>query len=245
MLAGKPFGLAGPYETLAGSVELALDPGLRQNQAVVDLALAPRDERGEVVFTADVFILKPVDVRRGNGRVYCEIPNRGGKGILRRLQYGEGTPDPREPADFGDGWLMRQGFSIVWMGWQWDVPERNGVLRLRAPIATDHGRPITGLVRAVVITDERKAEAPLGDQGHQAYPPIDPGGPDSRLYVRDHAPRRATAAASLEVALRGATRGLRSTAASSRVGSTRSSTAAATRASSGARSPRPATSSAT
>ena len=186
VLAGKAFGLAGPYETLLGTVAFALDPALRQNQAVVDLALAPRNERGEVVFTADFTLLKPVDVRRGNGRVYYEVPNRGGKGILRRLQYAEPSLDPREPADFGDAWLMEQGFSIAWMGWQWDVPERPGLLRLRAPIATSGGRPIEGLVRSVVIVGERKDEAPLGDSSHLAYPPVDPNGRDSRLTVRDH-----------------------------------------------------------
>ncbi len=186
VLSGKPFGLAGPYETLAGTVEIALDPALPQNQAVVDLGLAPRNERGEVVFTADVFVLKPVDLRRGNGRLYYEVPNRGGKGVLRRLQYAESSLDPLEPAHFGDGWLMQQGFSLAWMGWQWDVPERPGLLRLRAPIATDGGTPITGLVRSVVIVGERKDEAPLADSDHLAYPPVDPGGRDSRLWVRDH-----------------------------------------------------------
>ena len=127
-----------------------------------------------------------MDLRRGNGRVYYEVPNRGGKGILRRLQYAEASLDPREPAEFGDGWLMEQGFSLAWMGWQWDVPERPGLLRLRAPIATDGGRPIEGLVRSVVIVGERKDEAPLADSGHLAYPPVDPEGRDSRLYVRDH-----------------------------------------------------------
>jgi hypothetical protein len=186
VLAGKAFGLAGPYETLVGTVEIALDPALRLNQAVVDVGLAPRNERGEVVFTADVFILKPVDLRRGNGRLYYEVPNRGGKGVLRRLQYAESSLDPREPTDFGDGWLMEQGFSLAWLGWQWDVPERPGLLRLRAPIATGGGEPIEGLVRSVVIVGERKDEAPLADSGHLAYPPIDPGGRDSRLYVRRH-----------------------------------------------------------
>src|SRR5512139_476939 len=64
VLAGKPFGLAGPYERLVGTVEFALDPALRQNRPVVDLALAPRNGTGEVVFTADLFILKPADLRR-------------------------------------------------------------------------------------------------------------------------------------------------------------------------------------
>jgi hypothetical protein len=186
VLAGKAFGLAGPYESLVGTVEFALDPLLRQNRAVVDLALAPRNSRGEVVFTADVFILKPVDTRRGNGRVYYEVPNRGGKGILRRLQFAESSLDPREAWDFGDGWLMRQGFALVWMGWQWDVPETPGLLRLRAPIATDSGKPLTGLVRSVILTAERKERAPLSDRGHATYPAVDPEGKDSRLYVRDH-----------------------------------------------------------
>jgi hypothetical protein len=186
VLAGKPFGLAGPYETLVGTVELALDPALRQNRAVVDLALAPRNERGEVVFTADLFVLKPMDLRRGNGRVYYEVPNRGGKGILRRLQYADSAVDPRQPTDFGDGWLMEQGFALAWMGWQWDVPEQPSLLRLRAPIATDGGRPIEGLVRSVIIVGERQGEAPLADSSHLAYPAVDPEGLDSRLTVRDH-----------------------------------------------------------
>ena len=66
---------------------------------------------------------------------------------------------------------MEQGFSLAWMGWQWDVPEQPGLLRLRAPIATSGGRPIEGLVRSVVIVGERKAEAPLGD----SRPPRVPG----------------------------------------------------------------------
>ena len=184
---GQEFGPAGAYEKLVGTVELALAPALRQNQAVVDLALAPRDAHGEVVFTADFYLLKPVDAKRANGRLYYEVPNRGGKGVLGRLQYADGSLDPTSAEDFGDGWLMRQGFAIAWMGWQWDVPERPGVLRLRAPVATDHGRPITGLVRAMVITDSREPTAPLGDRGHLAYPAVDPEGTDSALWVRDHA----------------------------------------------------------
>jgi hypothetical protein len=186
VLDGRPFGLAGPYERLVGTVEFALDPALRQNQPVVDLPLAPRNERGEVVFTADLHVLKPADMRRGNGRVYYEVPNRGGKGILRRLQYADASLDPREPRELGDGWLMEQGFALAWMGWQWDVPDAPGLLRLHAPIATVAGRPVAGLVRAVILPDERKDRAPLGDRGHVTYPAVDPSGPDSRLYVRDH-----------------------------------------------------------
>lgn len=185
VLSGRAFGLAGAYETLVATVEFAVDPALPQNRAIVDLALAPRNERGEVLFNADLFVIKPKQMARGNGRVYYEVPNRGGKGILRRLQYARSSLDPRDEADFGDGWLMEQGFSLAWMGWQWDVPEQPGLLRLRAPIATAAGRPITGLVRAAVLVDEKTTLAALGDRGHAAYPVVDPEGPASRLYVRD------------------------------------------------------------
>ena len=121
---------------------------------------APRNAHGEVVFSADFYVIKPVDYARGNGRVYYEVPNRGGKGILRRLQYARSSLDPREQADFGDGWLMRQGFTLVWMGWQWDVPEQPGLLRLRAPIASDGPRPITGLVRAAVVARRAQGRPP-------------------------------------------------------------------------------------
>ena len=32
---------------------------------------------------------------------------------------------------------MRHGFSIVVVGWQFDVPREPGLLRLTAPVATD------------------------------------------------------------------------------------------------------------
>ena len=67
ILAGKPFGLAGPYEKLVGKVDFALDPQLPANEVIVDLALAPRTADGEVVFSADFYLLKPVDPRRFRG----------------------------------------------------------------------------------------------------------------------------------------------------------------------------------
>ena len=50
---------------------------------------------------------------------------------------------------------MRQGFTLLWMGWQWDVPVRPGAMRMEMPIATENGRPITGLVRGNFILNER------------------------------------------------------------------------------------------
>ena len=64
---GMSFGLAGPYEKLVGMADFALDPDGPQNGIIVDLALAPRNADGHVEFSAEFFLLKPVDPTRGNG----------------------------------------------------------------------------------------------------------------------------------------------------------------------------------
>jgi len=185
VLAGRPFGAAGPYEKLVGKVDFALDPNLPRNEAIVDLKLAPRNARGEVEFSADFYLLKPVDPRRGNGRLFYEVGNRGGKSMLVTFQKATGSPDPSTEAEFGDGALMRQGFTLLWMGWQWDVPERPGVMRMQMPIATENGRRITGLVRGNFILNEKSATAPAADRNHLAYTPVDPQSADSVMTVRD------------------------------------------------------------
>ena len=182
ILAGKPFGLAGPYEKLVGRADFAVDPRLPQNQLVIDLSLAPTNPRGEVEFSADFYLLKPVDSQKGNGRLLYEVGNRGGKSLLASFQKAAGSNDPTTGAEFGDGSLMRQGFSLLWMGWQWDVPD--GRMRMEMPIATDHGKPITGLVRGNFILNQRENTASLADRGHKAYPVLDPTSSENVMTVR-------------------------------------------------------------
>ena len=183
VLHGKSFGSAGTYEKLVGTVEFALNPSLPQNKGIVDLGLAPRNSRGEVEFSADFYLLKPTDAGRGNGRVLYEVGNRGSKATLRTFQKGGPSQDPTTEADFGDRFLMRQGYSLLWMGWQWDVP--NGRMRMNMPVATDHGAPILGLVRGNFILDTRSETAPLADRGHKSYPVADRNSPEAFMTVRD------------------------------------------------------------
>jgi Alpha/beta hydrolase domain len=182
VLNGVTFGAAGPYEKLVGKVDFALDPTLPQNRGIVDLLLAPRNARGEVEFSADFYLLKPVDPARGNGRLFYEAGNRGTKRILTTFQNGTTASDPSTAADFGDGALMRQGFSLLWMGWQWDVPQ--GRMRMEIPIATDNGRPITGLVRGNFIPGPGATTASIADRGHDAYPVVDPSSDEHKMIVR-------------------------------------------------------------
>lgn len=182
VLNGQAFGAAGPYEKLVGTVDFALDPALPQNQGIVDLTLAPRNARGLVEFSADFFLLKPVDPARGNGRLFYEAGNRGTKRILSVFQGAVDAADPTSAAEFGNGALMRQGFSLLWMGWQWDVPE--GRMRMNIPIATNHGEPITGWVRGNFIPGANATTASVADRGHLAYPVVDPSSAEHRMLVR-------------------------------------------------------------
>src|SRR5262245_3456332 len=185
VLNGSPFGAAGPYEKLVGKVDFGLDPDAPANEIIVDLKLAPRNARGEVESSADFYLLKPLDPRRGNGRLFYEVGNRGGKSMIVTFQKGRASADPATAEDFGDGALMRQGFTVLGMGWQWDVPDRPGTMRMTMPIATENGRRITGLVRGNFILNERADTASVADRNHQAYPVLDPDSAEHVMTVRD------------------------------------------------------------
>lgn len=182
VLGGRAFGAAGPYEKVVGRVHFTFDPKAPRNQAIVDLALAPLNTRGLVEASADFYLLKPVDPTRGNGRLFYEAGNRGTKRILPVFQQAATADDPATEGEFGNGALMAQGFTLLWMGWQWDVPASR--MRMAMPIATLGGAAITGLVRGNFIPGANATVAAIADRGHDAYPVVEPGSADHVLYVR-------------------------------------------------------------
>ncbi len=181
---GQPFGPAGAYEKIEGRVYFAVNPADAHNRAIVDLDKAPRNAQGEVEFSADLYLLKPKDMSKGNGAVLFEVSNRGGKGIVRIVNGGSGA------AEFGDGFLMRQGYVIAWIGWQFDVGPQNRNLALQAPIAHHAAGTIRGLVRSDFTVSEKRFDMPLGHillgpEGGRSYPVDDPASPQNVLTVRD------------------------------------------------------------
>jgi len=210
VLEGKAFDEAGAYEKVSGKVHFTVKPEAAPNQFIVDLDKAPRNAAGEVEFAADFYLLKPKEAARSNGSVLLEIPNRGGKGILAILQGGKGSRDPATVEEFGDGFLMRRGTVVAWLGWQWDVREEAGLMRLYAPIAAgdenpksqapsskeapstkeETGKPITGLVRADFMVNEKTEQHPLGhfisgNIGGTEYYAWQADDPANTLTVRD------------------------------------------------------------
>ena len=192
IVSGQPFGPVGPYETLSGRIFFAVDPALPANRIVTDLAKAPRNAAGQVEFSADFFLIKPRRIEKGNGAVLFEVSNRGGKGMLGFFNHASGSPDPASAAQFGDGFLLRQGFTLLWVGWQFDPPKRDGVLRLYPPIASDGGRSIRGVVRSDFVVSEPAFDHSLADRDHLAYPVVKADAPENVMTVRDsvEGPRR-------------------------------------------------------
>ena len=182
---GKAFGATGPYEKLAGRIYFEVDPALAPNKIITDIDKAPRNARGRVEFSSDFFLIKPKQIERGNGTVVYEVSNRGGKGMLAFYNQATGSLDPTTEAQMGDGFLMTQGFTLLWVGWQFDPPHREGLVRVYAPIATDNGKPITGIVRSEVIVAKVAFDASLADRDHIAYTVANPNDPANTLTVRD------------------------------------------------------------
>src|SRR6266536_2578078 len=135
LVGGQPFGAAGPYEKLSGKIFFAVDPALPANRIVTDLDKAPRNAAGKVEFSSDFFLIKPKNIAKGNGAVLYEVSNRGGKGMLGFFNHATGSLDPVSAAELGDGFLMKQGFALLWVGWQFDPPKRAGLVRVYPPTA--------------------------------------------------------------------------------------------------------------
>lgn len=172
------------YEKIVGTVHFAVDPKHPRNREIVDLDKAPMAADGRVEFSADLYILRPKAAGAGNGAALIEVSNRGGRGLITGFNRG-GVADPVTEADVGDGFLMKQGFTLVTVGWEFDVPKNDRLLRIDVPVATEGGKPISGVVHTTFVLEAATNEHTVTDLA--AYAPVEPDGADSRLTVRSGA----------------------------------------------------------
>ena len=185
VLGGLDFGSAGAYERLTGRVYFSVAVADPHNRGIVDLDKAVNLKNGEVEFAADFIAVRPKDAHKANGSMILESPNRGRGRIISLVDTG----DWDLANNAGDAWLLRNGYSIVTLGWQWDATG-DGALRLYAPIAKDHGRTITGLLRGDLMLAKALDEIPLGhfmlgNVGGSEYPVAAPNDSRNTLTVRE------------------------------------------------------------
>ena len=185
--AGTEFSHAGSYEKLRGRAFFVLDPDAAANGPIADLKLAPRNNHGLVEFSAEFLVLRPADVTRRNGTLLYEVNNRGNIGIFRQLNEAPPNNDPATTADAGNGFLLHNGFTLVWSAWAPDVATTPGDNRLvlRSPIATKDGMPITGKVAYELIANAPRVTARFTGNVGTAYPVANEGAPDAVLSERD------------------------------------------------------------
>jgi hypothetical protein len=193
ILNGRRFGDAGAYERITGRVYFSLAVANPHNRRIVDLDNAVNLENGEVEFCSDFMAIRPKDPQKGNGSLLLEVPNRGRSRIIGLLDGG----DWNLANDAGDAWLLRNGYTVAALGWQWDAVGQDA-LRFFAPIAKEHGRTITGLLRGDLMPSKVMEEIPLGHLilgtiGGAEYPVAAPDDPRNVLTVRDSRDAKRTA----------------------------------------------------
>jgi hypothetical protein len=180
---GREFGSHGSYEQITGKAHMRIDPRAPANRGIVDLDLAPRAADGMVEYDVDFVIQRPADPAKARRVMLYEVVNRGMR--LMAMMSG-GSPNPANP---GDGLLQRQGYTLVASGWQGDIASK-ALVGARFPIASDHGKPVTGKISTETIFENTTSK--------RITLPYPVGGDDpaqTRLTVRavaDSAPQTLT-----------------------------------------------------
>jgi hypothetical protein len=181
---GASFGTVGPYVRIEGIAHGEIDPDDPHEKIIQDLALAPRAANGKVLYATPFEILMPVDAGRSNHVLLYDVVNRGrplAPGLYNRAVSSEAV---------GDGFLERQGFALVFSGWQGDLLPQD---RFAFPVPVlegSDGKPLLGRMRKEWALFHPVPSLDLGDTvlGHGlAYPAASLEAPDAVLTARVHA----------------------------------------------------------
>lgn len=193
--AGHEFGVTGAYEKIAGKAYGEVDPNAKHNKVIINLKKTPKNGPGRVEYSMDFSILKPVDMKRGNRAIFYDVVNRGNQAL--RFNFGaERSNNPSTLAHAGDGFMMRQGYTLVASGWQGDVLPGGDRLTTTYPIAKNpDGSPIRRWITTEFVFQKPSFSVPISfDRGSldvKPYPAVEESLSQARLYRRGgtHAPR--------------------------------------------------------
>ncbi|HYX19726.1 MAG TPA: alpha/beta hydrolase domain-containing protein [Thermoanaerobaculia bacterium] len=150
----------GQYEKIVGKAYGEVNPHDRHNRDIVDVELAPTNAHGNVEYSFDFYILKPIDLRRGAHKMMYEPPNRGRKtwNTFGRVPGGNDPGSITEAANPGvlaNAFLMPRGYTMVWSGWDYSAGTSNAGFNstITLPIAKNRdGSTITGPAFEYIVT---------------------------------------------------------------------------------------------
>jgi hypothetical protein len=185
---GHEFSVTGAYEKLVGKAYGEIDPKNPLNKVIVNLDKAPRNARGNVEYWVEISVLKPLDMRRGNDTIFYDTLNRGNKGM--RFNVGAArSNDPSALEHAGDGFLMRQGYTMVWSGWQGDILPGNERMTAGFPAAkAPNGSPIRRWITSEFVFQRPSFSVPLsfdrGSRDIRPYPAVEESMAQAKLFRR-------------------------------------------------------------
>jgi hypothetical protein len=176
-----PDGRVGPYEKLRGRAFGEVDPDDPRNAVITDLEMAPRNARGRVEYSMDIFILKPIDLTKGNHKLFLDFNNRGEMRVAA-LNDAAASNNPTKAAQAGTGFVMNLGYTIVGHGWDFGASGDNDGMTIQVPIARNgDGSSITGPSYEYINFDDGK-----GVRYELTYPAATRDKSKATLTVRAH-----------------------------------------------------------
>jgi hypothetical protein len=158
---GFSFPGVGQYEFITGIATGEVNPFNPLNSVITDIQLAPRNANGNVVYQHNFYILKPLDLSKGNHKMMYEPPNRGGKTYQTLNNTPTQSPingdDPAtitNATELANSFLWPRGYTTVWSGWENNLGPLSG-LAATAVLPTAHGAggsTITGPGYEYIVT---------------------------------------------------------------------------------------------
>lgn len=165
----------GAYEKIAGAIHFAIDPAVGVHERIADVQQAPRNAQGLVESWGDFYLLRPVN--GGARRLLLDVPNRGRKIALAMFNSVARTNDPTTADEFGNGFLLRHGYTVAWVGWQHDVPRQDGLMALTVPRVSG----VSGRVRCEFRPNSPVESRLLADRYHVPQPVARLDDPEAEL----------------------------------------------------------------
>ena len=177
---GKKFGDIGAYEKISGIAYFEIAPDHKRNKTIADINRAPVNANGNIEFSAEFEILRPVNSQKASGVLFIETPSQGQKlslGLLHDIDAQENLNLINEQTDLGNGFLFNRGHTLAWIAWQGKISDVDHRLTVNFPLALENEDSIGGFILTEFngrsFEEKNPYTLPLsGRQYIQSYPSI-------------------------------------------------------------------------